>query len=359
MKVLVIGAGMMAKAASFDFVNNKTITEIKIVSHNLEGPEKIKEFLNSEKVSVGTLDASNEEEAAKVMQDYDVALSCVPYLYNFGLAKAAIKSKTNFVDLGGNNDIVKQELSLNDEAKEAGILIVPDCGLAPGLVSVLTKKLIDELGEVDEIHLRVGGLPLTPNNPPLNYELVFSVKGLINEYIEPVTVIRDSKKEIIDSLTEIEELEFPEPFGKMEAFTTSGGTSTLPETYEGKIKSLDYKTIRYKGHVEEIKRLMKEFPENIEEKLLEILPKGKKDVVLIKAWAIKDNKKVEYEIIEEYDDKTGLTAMMRMTGFPVAILCSMIGNEITEKGAMTQENFVPAEKILEELKLRGIKIKNP
>jgi lysine 6-dehydrogenase len=152
--------------------------------------------------------------------------------------------------LGGNNYIVDAQLALDEAAKKANINIVPDCGLAPGMVSVLAMHGANRFDETEEIHIRVGGLPQTPK-PPLDYQLVFSVEGLINEYIESARVIRDGKIIEVNSMTELETLAF-DGFSALEAFQTSGGTSTLPDTFCGKVKELDYKTIRYAGHCQKI-----------------------------------------------------------------------------------------------------------
>src|SRR5204862_625335 len=131
--------------------------------------------------------------------------------------------------LGGDNDVVAAELALHAAARAKGVNVIPGCGLAPGMTAVLVAHAVARFDSVDEIHIRVGGLPLAPK-PPLDYQLVFSVEGLINEYVERARVVRDGKVVEIESMTEVEELEFPQPFGKMEAFQTSGGTSTLPDT---------------------------------------------------------------------------------------------------------------------------------
>ncbi len=117
------------------------------------------------------------------------------------------QTNTNFCDLGGNNYIVDEQLALDDKAKDAGINIIPDCGLAPGMVSVLAMHGAKRFDEIDEIHIRVGGLPQHPKTL-LQYQLVFSVEGLINEYIEVARVIRDGKISEVESMTEIESLEF-------------------------------------------------------------------------------------------------------------------------------------------------------
>ena len=139
------------------------------------------------------------------MQGHDSVISCVNYWYNASLSRAAIDTGTNFCDLGGNNYIVDEQLAMNDAAKAAGVNIIPDCGLAPGMVSILAMHGAAAFDTTDEIHIRVGGLPQDPQ-PPLNYQLVFSVEGLINEYLEVARVIRGGKITEVPSMTEIEEL---------------------------------------------------------------------------------------------------------------------------------------------------------
>src|SRR5205823_13354745 len=140
--------------------------------------------------------------------------------------------------LGGNNAVVDAELALDAQAKAAGVNIIPDCGLAPGMVAVLVAHGAQRFEHLDEVHIRVGGLPQNPK-PPLDYQLVFSVEGLINEYIEPARIIGGGKIETVESMTELEDIEFPPPFGKLEAFQPSGGTSTLPDTFLGRVRELD------------------------------------------------------------------------------------------------------------------------
>src|ERR671929_171339 len=217
MRVLVLGAGRMGLGAAYD------------LAHNSEGVESVR--------------------------GHDAAISCVTYFHNLSLARAAVEARTNFCDLGGNNTVVDAELALDGEALAAGVNVIPDCGLAPGMVSVLAAHGAARFARLDELHIRVGGLPQNPK-PPLDYQIVFSVEGLINEYVERARVIRGGRVVEVDSMTEVERLEFPEPFGRMEAFQTSGGTSTLPETFLGRVAELDYKTIRYPGHCERFKLLI-------------------------------------------------------------------------------------------------------
>ena len=133
--------------------------------------------------------------------------------------------------------------------------MVPNCGLAPGLAGILAVAGAGEFEEIDAIRMRVGGLPQHPR-PPLNYQIVFSAEGLINEYVEDAEVIRNGVRTSVPSMRDLEEIAFPPPFGTLEAFNTSGGASMLPEMFEGKVKELDYKTIRYPGHCEKFRMLL-------------------------------------------------------------------------------------------------------
>ncbi|HDM67047.1 MAG TPA: saccharopine dehydrogenase [Thermoplasmatales archaeon] len=282
----------------------------------------------------------------------------------------------DFVDLGGNTDIVLEEKKLTGKAEEKEVTIIPDCGLAPGLVSVITRDIVDECSSVDSIHIRVGGVPLNPK-PPFNYQKVFSLEGLINEYVEDAIVLEDGEIKYKKSLTKIERIVFPEPFGEMEAFITSGGTSTLPYTYRGRIRNLDYKTIRYPGHCEKIKVLFdiglgsnqpididgfKVTPRKILVNLLDkTLPSKGEDAVLLRVAARgeEDNKSVyyEYNMIDRYDMDTGLTAMMRTTGFPVAITADMIQRRVIDRdGVFTPEEVIPPKPFFKELEERDIRI---
>ena len=254
MRILVLGAGRMGLGAAFDLIHNSPqVTSVTIADMDGEKAAEAAARVGGNITAVA-LDASDSAAAAEVFSSHDSVISCVNYWYNAGLSKSAIETGTNFCDLGGNNYIVDEQLAMDAAAAAADISIIPDCGLAPGMVSILAANAAAKFDTVDEIHIRVGGLPQHPE-PPLDYQLVFSVEGLINEYIEVARVIRDGKITEVPSMTELESLSF-DGFPPLEAFQTSGGTSTLPDTFLGKVKELDYKTIRYAGHCDKFKTMI-------------------------------------------------------------------------------------------------------
>src|SRR5215212_6185282 len=237
MRMLVLGAGRMGLGAVHDLVSQPDVEGVTVADFELAKAEAI--AARYPKARAAQIDCNDHAAVVALMRGHASAISAVNYWLNERLARAAIEAGTNFCDLGGNNDVVDAELALDGEAKRAGINIIPDCGLAPGMVSVLTAHGAARFDRLDELHIRVGGLPLAPR-PPLNYQIVFSVEGLINEYVERARVIRGGKIVEVDSMTEIERLQFPAPFTEMEAFQTSGGTSTLPASFAGSVEELDY-----------------------------------------------------------------------------------------------------------------------
>ncbi|MCY7348084.1 MAG: saccharopine dehydrogenase NADP-binding domain-containing protein [Pyrinomonadaceae bacterium] len=376
MKILVLGAGRMGRGAAYDLIHNSPAVEsVTIADYDLVKAETVAANINSPKIRIKQIDVSNYADVAALMRGHDAAISCVNYWYNLELSKAAIETGTNFCDLGGNNYVVDAQLALDAAAKNAGINIIPDCGLAPGMVSVLAMHGANRFEEIEEIHIRVGGLPQNPK-PPLNYQLVFSVEGLINEYVETARVIRGGEITEVGSMTELETLKFDD-FPALEAFQTSGGTSTLPDTFFGKIKELDYKTIRYAGHCEKFKTLIdlglcsseeiiadnvKIKPRKVLGELLQRnLPADEPDYVLIRLECVgtKDGerKRLRYDIVDKYDDAADLSAMMRTTAFPASIIAQMaVRGETNLRGATPQEKAIDADRFVAELARRNIVI---
>ena len=369
--MLVLGAGRMGLGAVHDLVSQSDVDGVTVADFDRSKAEQIAARY-PDKAVAAQIDCNDQEAVVNLMRGHASAISCVNYWLNERLARAAIEAGTHFCDLGGNNDVVDAELALDAEARAAGINIIPDCGLAPGMVAVLVAHGAEQFQKLDEVHIRVGGLPQDPQ-PPLDYQLVFSVEGLINEYIEPARVIRDGKVVTVESMTEIESLDFPQPFGTMEAFQTSGGTSTLVETFLGKVQVLDYKTIRYLGHCAKFKTMIdlglcsssllevdgvRVKPRRVlGELLVKNLPHDEPDVVLVRVEFAGDGRTLRYDIIDRYDSETDLSAMMRTTAFPASIVALMMArNQTTSKGALPQERCIPPAAFMHELAARKIDV---
>ncbi len=376
MKAIIVGAGRMAEAVLYDFVTHDTFAEVTVADVDLSRAQELVAKRGAGTARAVLLDAGDEDAASEIIRGHNVCVSAAPYKYNLTLARAAVAAGAHFTDMGGNNDVVRAELALDELALAAAVTIIPDMGLAPGLTNVLAAALISRFDEVAEVHLRVGGLPQRPE-PPLRYALVFSPYGLINEYAEPCLILRDGEVATVPPLTEVEELDFA-PLGRLEAFHTSGGASTLPQTFRGRVRELDYKTLRYPGHRAAVKPLFDlglASEEEVEvgavrlrprdllaERLRAILPEGEEDVVLIRCWATGSRadarETVTLEMVDYADGASGLTAMQRTTGFPVAVAAAALASgEIKKAGALPPESALEAEPFLEALASRGVEVK--
>jgi len=378
MKILVLGAGRMGYGAAYDLIHNSPdVTSVTIADSRADAAQDAASKIGTDRITARQIDAGNYADVVELFRGHDSVISCVNYWYNESLSKAAIETGANFCDLGGNNYVVDSQLALHPEAKAAGISIIPDCGLAPGMVSVLAMHGAKQFSKLDEIHIRVGGLPQDPQ-PPLDYQLVFSVEGLINEYIETARVIRDGEIVEVPSMTELESLSF-DGFPPLEAFQTSGGTSTLPDTFLGRIKHLDYKTIRYAGHCDKFKTMIdlglcssdeiladfvKVKPRKVFGELLQQhLPADGPDYVLVRLEFVgtrtpsSADSTLTYDIVDRLDTTTGLSAMMRTTAFPASIIAQMMARgEVSERGATPQEIAIDPDKFVAELERRNINI---
>ena len=381
MKYLLLGAGLQGTAVAFDLLNQAQSTAtLTVVDASAEALTRLAARLSDERLHTLCADVQDRQTVLPLIRETDVVISAVNYWYNVPLTEWAIDGGAHFLDLGGNNDVVERQFGLDQAARQRGVTVIPDCGLAPGLAGILGYDLHAQFQSVTHLRLRVGGLPRRPQ-PPLNYALFFAVQGLINEYVEPAVVIRAGEVQTIPSLTELETIVFPEPFGEMEAFQTSGGVSTLPRTLLGKVDNLDYKTIRYKGHCTQF-RLLQELgfcgEEAVETTESKIIPRELLGVLLERNLGFSDDDVVlllaEAEgqiadpddpagqpsrrgirIVDYADVATGMSAMMRMTGYPAAIIAHLLAaGQIAQTGVQPQELIVPAATMIAELERRGV-----
>jgi len=376
----VLGSGMQGTACAYDMAKFGDAKEVLLGDLDIKLAQKSADRINKligKEIARGVqVNAQNEDDVVKFLEGVDSFLSAVPYFLNTSVAKAAIKAKASMCDLGGNTDVVFEELKLDSQAKEAGITIIPDCGLMPGFGNTLAVYGFNQLDSCNEVQIRCGGLPQNPK-PPLDYKLVFSIHGLINEYFGKAFILRDGKLTEVDTFADLEEIEFEHPVGKCEAFSTTGGSSTCPWTFEGKLDTYEYKTVRYKGHYDKIKTIMDLGlfdTEKVNIKGVEVSPRDvfstvaapkidfpeDKDLIVLRTTCkgIKDGKKTEltYDLLDFHDEKTGFTSMERCTAYPASIVAIMLAKGQTEKGALRLETGVSAELFMKEFLKRDFNL---
>ncbi len=377
MKVVILGAGLMGKEAARDLVKSDKVTKVYLADLNVRPAEDFAEELMSDKLDILLLDAKNDVQLREVMALGNVVINALFYTFNEKVARLAVDIGVHSIDLGGHiGGATDAVLGLAEQAAVKGITIIPDLGVAPGMINILTGYGAEKLDTVESIKLYVGGIPVNPE-PPLNYNVVFSLEGVFDHYTDPSHVIRGGKLLEVPSLSEIEPIFF-DKYGELEAFHTSGGTSTLTASFPH-VETLEYKTIRYKGHAEKFQLLVDlgllardgevvvagntvKVRDVMRELLSPQLRLGdKSDAVLLRVIVSGDKNgspvTYEYDLITEKDTMVNETAMARATANTISIVAQMIGNgTITKRGVHPPENIVPGALYIEEMKKRGVVI---
>ncbi|MGB3904688.1 MAG: saccharopine dehydrogenase C-terminal domain-containing protein [Anaerolineae bacterium] len=376
----VLGAGRQGTAAAYDMVRWGDARRVLLADHDLDIARRSAERVNSltgeivaEAIQVDVKELDAVEGA---LAGVDAFLSAVPYYYNLDLTKVAIRAKAHMCDLGGHTGIARQQHGFDREAQAAGISVVPNCGQVPGMGTTLMVYAMELLEEAVDVYMWDGGIPQKPR-PPFNYLLRFNIAGLTNEYAEPAIFLRDWKVTEVETITELETVEFPEPIGTLEAFVTGGGTDTMPWTFEGKLRTLQNKTLRHQGHFAKLRAFydlglwdldpvraggVEVVPRDVFHALFEpkvTFPEDE-DMVIVRVKAVgqKDGRDAEavVEVIDYFDQETGFTAMERCTGWSAAIVAEMMVRGEIRRGAAGVEAQVPASPFLEELRRRGIRV---
>jgi lysine 6-dehydrogenase len=377
MKMLVLGAGLQGCACAYDLLQNPAVATVTLADVR---PDKLPPFLQRDwagRLHTVKLDVTDSAAVAQTFRGQAAVMSAIPYYYNGPMAKAAVEAGSHFSDLGGNTEIVLEQKKLHGEALAKGISVIPDCGLAPGMVNILAAEGIRRLNQPEKVKIFVGGLPQSPE-PPLNYQIVYSLEGALDYYTTPSWVLRGGRPMQVDALSEVEPVEFPSPIGTLEAFHTGGGISTLPFAYQGKIDVMEYKTLRYPGHaavVRPIRELGLLANEPIEVKGKKVVPRdvfiaavhprlykpeGRDLVALqVQVTGKRDGKShsVTFRLMDYYDAKHGISAMMRTTGYSLSITGQMqVDGRVEAKGVHTPDEAIPFDAYVSELGKRGVKI---
>ncbi|MFE3576326.1 saccharopine dehydrogenase family protein [Lysinibacillus sp. NPDC059133] len=378
MKVVVLGAGLMGKEVARDLIKNSKVECVFLGDIDVKIAQDFVDSLNTDKIEVVELHAERDDSLMEVISKGDVVVNALFYAFNERVARAAIAAGVHSVDLGGHiGGVTEKILDLDEEAKVKGVTIIPDLGVAPGMVNILAGYGASKLDEVESIKLFVGGIPTEPK-PPLHYTRVFSLDGVFDHYTEPSKVIQKGKLQEVPSLSGVEPIYFKD-FGVLEAFYTSGGISTLDKSFPN-VQTLEYKTIRYKGHAEKFKLLAdlgfldasnKVEIENqevsvrpvVREALKKKLELGTKpDAVLLRVIVAGEKAQqqvtYEYEMVVRKDMTINETAMARATANTISVVAQMIGeHKISECGVFAPESIVPGDIYIEEMAKRGVVIK--
>ncbi len=374
MRMLVLGAGLQGSACAYDLLQHPGVGRVTVADLKPDRIPALLRPLAGRRLALLKLDVQDGAALRAAMGGHDAVLNAAPYYFNLEVSKAAVDSGVPCADLGGNTEIVFQQRKLDAAARERGVSIIPDCGLAPGMVNILAAEGIRRVGEAEAVKIYVGGLPQHPE-PPLNYQIVYSLEGALDYYTTPSWVLRDGRPTRVDALSELEQVTFPPPVGDLEAFHTGGGISILPWAYEGKVRTMEYKTLRYPGHVA-VMRPIRELG------LLDLTPvkvKGKevvprdlfiaavspkltkpegRDLVALRVEVHGRNGRAAWQLLDYYDEARGISAMMRTTGYSLAVTGLMqLEGRIAVRGVRTPDEAVPFADYVAELGKRGVEIR--
>ena len=380
----VLGAGRQGTAAAYDLARNGDANQVLIADLDLVQAQRaagrVNDLLGEDTVSAAAVDVRDESAVARLLRGTAACVSAVPYHFNLGIARAAIAAGASLTDLGGKTSIVFEELALDEQARRAGVAIVPDCGMVPGLGTSVCMAAMEMVEQPRDVFLWDGGLPQNPA-PPWNYILTFHFEGLINEYSGTTEFLREGRLVEVPCFEELEHVDFPPPLGRLEAFTTAGGTSSAPRTFFGRLRTYQNKTLRYPGHCAQWKALRDAGmfgespvrasngaavrPRDLLREMLDpqLRPRpGEKDVCILRAKAagISGGREVEavVDVFDYFDDATGFTAMERTTGWHAAMMAIFAARGVISRGAVPVERAISGKRILDECRARGMKVQH-
>jgi lysine 6-dehydrogenase len=375
MRMLVFGAGLQGSACAYDLLQQKTVDRVTVADLK---PDRALALLKPHvgaRLALVKVDVQEGAAVREVMRGHDAALCALPYYHNLEVTRAALEVGIHCADLGGNTEIVFQQKKLDPDARAKQVSVIPDCGLAPGMVNILAAEGIRRVGDAETVKIFVGGLPQHPE-PPLNYQIVYSLEGALDYYTTPAWVLRDGKPTRVDPLSEPEQVSFPPPLGTLEAFHTAGGISTMPWTHEGRVRAMEYKTLRYPGHVALMKAirdlgLLELTP--IKVKGREVVPRDvfiaavspkltkpeQRDLVALRVEVRgRSGQQVAWQLLDYFDEARGISAMMRTTGYSLAVTGLMqVDGRIKGPGVHTPDEAVPFGEYVAELARRRVEIR--
>jgi len=376
MRYLVLGGGAQGSACAFDLARGSDADEVVLADLDVSHPRPFLRPLLGGRLELRSVDAKNTGQVRDAMEGADVVACALPYYFNVEMSRLAIEARAHFCDLGGNTELVDEQREMAESAAAAGVSVVPDCGLAPGMVNILAQGGIDSMDRTESVRIFVGGLPQHPR-PPLNYQIVYSMEGVLDYYTTPVLVLEEGRVVEKEALTGVEPVDFPEPVGRLEAFYTAGGISRMPHRFQGEIASMCYKTLRYPGHAHLMKAmrdlgLVDRKPVKVGEcavsprdLFIEVVsprlrnPDGD-DLVAMRVEVAGARGgaavTVTYEMIDYYDAEHGLTAMMRTTGYSLAAVARLQASGAVREGVRTASESVAAEAYMSALAQRGVEI---
>lgn len=374
MRMLVLGAGLQGAACALDLLRT-TDAHVTLADARVGGLPAFLDPYRGTRLTMAALDARDHDAVRALMRGHAAAMSALPYYLNADMARLAVECGLHFSDLGGNTEIVREQQRLDADARARGLSVVPDCGLAPGMVNILAAEGIRRLTQVTAVRCYVGGLPQHPE-PPLNYTLVYSLEGVLDYYTTPSWILRDGRLAKVEALSEIEFVDFPAPAGRLEAFHTAGGISTMPWDFEGRVPVMEYKTLRYPGHADIMRAIRGLGLLDLDEVAVghvHVRPRDlfvtladrrlrkpeAHDLVALRVVVEGDGgRRLAFSLVDLFDDRLKVSAMMRTTAYSLSVTAQMqVAGTVARTGVATAYEAMPFTAYVDALAARGIDIR--
>lgn len=379
----VVGAGRQGVAAAYDLAVRGDASRVLFLDLDAHTASRAAAQLNAlvgRPLAIGEQgDASDEAAMARRLAGIQGILSAAHYNVNPGLTRVAAAIGAHMADLGGNTGVVRRQHDLDGDVRRAGITVVPDTGMGPGLNVSLAAYAMSLLDRPREVFIWDGGLPQQPQ-APWNFVSTFAMSGLTNEYDGSAYFLRGGEITQVPAFDDLEVLSFEPPIGALEGFVTSGGLSTAPWSWKGTLERLENKTLRYPGHCARFIAYRdlgllgqtpidvsgaRVIPRDVFHALLEPRIGGGagpvRDVCVMRVVASGERHgsaaRVTIDLVDRYDETTGFTAMQRLTGWHAAICLELAVRGQLEPGVVAVER-VPGALVVAEGRARGWDIRD-
>lgn len=353
----VIGAGPIGSAIVRELAAQPDVSLVQVLDLRARALQALTETLDRKRVRSFQLDARDLAPLRHILAPSTVVVGCGASAQNPALAALCVDLGLPFLDLGGPDEAVEQTLALDAAARERGVWVVPNTGIAPGLVNVLAMLGTQRFAALDTVHIRVGDIPQTPA-PPFNFAAAWSVEKVLEDYTEPAETLADGQLRCVEPLTGLEDIRFPDPYGTLEAFYTQGGLRWMAQALEGRLLTLDHKTIRWPGHAAQMQfvlglgladrtsidvRTHLTYRDVLLRRMRQRLSARQRDVLLARVLVRGltpggDRQTLVYELAEPFNERSDTTAMHRCTAVPAVVLALMLARgEVPGGGASTPE----------------------
>lgn len=365
MNILVLGCGRIGSTIIRDLANNPPVNEILAVDADAQTLARLNTTGLKSKVSKHHIDLHNKKQLLEACSEAELMCGALPGALGEEALKLAIEAGISLVDVAFTP---VDPYNFDLQAKNAGITLIPQCGVAPGLTNILVGHGKTQFEEMEKVRILVGGLPQTPK-PPLNYAITWSPSDLLEMYTRPAQMIQNGSTIEAEPLSDLREDSF-EGIGRLEHFRT-GGLGTLAHSYPH-VQLMEERTIRYPGHAAAMSLLGKLGFYNKEPILIDgvkIPPRSLTSLLLARYFAdpnVRDvvvfrveiegkkkgsTRRLRYDLLDRYDEATGTTAMARTTAYTCTSVTTMLSEgKIARKGVVTPESLGEEPKLFASIR---------